>query len=79
MQTGLAKVYMEFLLNELLKKIDLDGFEKKSNSRRANFVIMRRTKSTLNDCKMKHNTEVGIFMKPSLLNSLKCCRTVRHT
>jgi hypothetical protein len=44
---------------------DLDGFVKSSNSRRANFVIMRRTFRTLNDCEMQHNAEVGLFTKPS--------------
>jgi sugar fermentation stimulation protein len=36
-----------------------------SNSRRANFVIMRRTFRTLNDYEMQHNAEVGLFTKPS--------------
>jgi hypothetical protein len=28
---------------------------------------MRRTYCTLNDCKMQHNAEVGLFTKPSPL------------
>ena len=28
---------------------------------------MRRTCRTLNDCKMQHNAEVGLFTKPSVL------------
>jgi len=28
---------------------------------------MRRTFRTLNDCEMKHNTEVGLFTRPSKL------------
>ena len=51
--------------DETPKKSDLDGFVKSSNSRRANFVIMRRTFRTLNDCEMQHNAEVGLFTKPS--------------
>jgi len=34
---------------------DLDGFVKISNSRRANFVIMKRTYRTLNDYEMQLN------------------------
>ncbi len=52
-------------LDELVKKSDLDGFVKSSNSRRASFVIMRRTYRTLNDCEMQHNAEVGLFTRPS--------------
>jgi len=44
---------------------DLDGFVKSSNSRHANFGIMRRTDRTLNDYEMQHNAEVGFFTKPS--------------
>ena len=44
---------------------DLDGFVKSSNSRRANFVIMRRTDRTLNDYEMQHNEEVGLYTRPS--------------
>jgi len=40
-----------------------------SNLRRANFVIMRRTYRTLNDCEMQHNAEVGLFTKPSKVPS----------
>jgi len=47
------------------QKVHLDGFVKSSNSRRANFVIMRRTFRTLNDYEMQHNVEVGLFTKPS--------------
>ncbi|MBW1727960.1 MAG: hypothetical protein JRJ62_10355 [Deltaproteobacteria bacterium] len=36
---------------------------------RANFVIMRRTYRTLNDCEMQHNAEVGLFTKPSKLET----------
>ena len=50
-----------------LKAFALDGFVKDSNSRRANFVIMRRTYCTLNGCGMRHNAEVGFFTKPSNL------------
>jgi hypothetical protein len=46
---------------------DLDGFVKISNSRRVNFVIMKRTYRTLNDYEMQHNAEVGLFTKPSRL------------
>jgi len=49
-------------------KSDLDGFAKSSNSRRAIFVIMRRTCRTLNDYEMQHNAEVGLFTEPSDLN-----------
>jgi len=49
---------------------DLDGFVKSSNSRRANFVIMRRSCRTLNDYEMQHNAEVGFFTKPSKLIAL---------
>jgi len=45
----------------------LDGFVKSSNSRRASFVIMRRTYGTLNDYEMQHNEVVGLFTKPSNL------------
>jgi len=31
------------------------------------FVIMRRTYRTLNDCEMQHNTEVGLFSRPSII------------
>ena len=48
-------------------KSDLDSFVKSSNLRRANFVIMRRTYRTLNDCEMQHNAEVGLFTRPSNL------------
>jgi hypothetical protein len=44
-----------------------DKLVKSSNSRRANFVIMRRTFRTLNDYEMQHNAEVGLFTKPSIL------------
>jgi len=47
--------------------LKLDGFVKSSNSRRANFVIVRRTRRTLNDYEMQHNEEVGFFTKPSRL------------
>ena len=47
------------------KKSDSDGFVKSSNSRRANFGIMRRTDRTLNDYEMQHNAEVALFTKPS--------------
>ena len=30
-------------------------------------VIMRRTYRTLNDYEMQHNTEVGLFTRPSTL------------
>jgi hypothetical protein len=50
------------------EKSDLDGFVKSSNSRRANFVIMRRTFCTLNDYEMQHNAEVGLFTRPSTIN-----------
>ncbi|OQY09897.1 MAG: hypothetical protein B6I30_09185 [Desulfobacteraceae bacterium 4572_187] len=42
---------------------------KRLQSRRANFVIMRRTYRTLNDCEMQHNAEVGLFTKPSKLET----------
>ena len=58
-----------FTVEGLRKKSDLDGFVKSSNSRRANFVIMRRTFRTLNDYEMQHNAEVGLFTKPSLLRN----------
>jgi len=45
-----------------------DGFVKSSNSRRANFVIMRRTCRTLNDYEMQHNAEVGLSTTPSRLD-----------
>ena len=48
-----------------LQKSELDGFVKSSNSRRANFGIMRRTCRTLNDYEMQHNAEVGLFTIPS--------------
>ena len=48
------------------KKSDLDGLVKSSNSRRASFVIVRRTFRTLNDYEMQHNAEVGLFTKPSI-------------
>ena len=58
---------METLKLMNLRKTDLDGLIKSSNSRRAKFEIMRRTCSTLNDCEMQHNAEVGFFMRPSEL------------
>jgi len=58
---------MSFIVDELVKKSDLDGFVKSSNSRRVNFVIMKRTCRTLNDYEMQHNAEVGLFTKPSSL------------
>ena len=51
---------------DIKKDLTLEGFVKSSNSRRANFVIMRRTFRTLNDCEMQHNEEVGLFTRPSL-------------
>jgi len=60
------------LSNRTRKKPDLDGFVKSSNARRANFVIMRRTYRTLNDCKMQHNAEVGLFTRPSYLEVRIC-------
>ncbi len=56
-------------------KLRSDGFVK--NSRHAGFVIMRRTYRTLNDCGIQHNAEVGLFMRPSRLNSQDAC-TIRH-
>ncbi len=41
-----------FLLLSCQVPIQLNGLVKGSNSRRANFVIMRRTNGTLNDCEM---------------------------
>jgi hypothetical protein len=38
--------------------------------RRANFGIMRRTNSTLNDYEMQRNEEVGLLTKPSSVNVL---------
>jgi len=55
-----------------LVKIHLDGFVKSSNSRRANFVIMRRTFRTLNDYEMQHNAEVGRFTRPSIFHLKHC-------
>jgi hypothetical protein len=52
---------------EACKKDQIDGFVKSSNSRHANFGVMRRTVRTLNDCKMQHNAEVGLFTKSSLI------------
>jgi len=62
-----------------VKKSDLDGFVKSSNLRRANFVIMRRTYRTLNDCEMQHNAKVGLFTKPSNFNpqNTKCIPVVK--
>jgi len=48
----------------------LDGFVKSSNSRRENFAIIKSAYRTLNDCGMQHNTEVGLFTKPSIFNGL---------
>jgi hypothetical protein len=45
--------------------LNLDGFVKSSNSRHANFAVMRRTCCTLNDGDMQQNAEVGLFTKPS--------------
>jgi len=59
-------------LKTFLKKSDLDGFVKSSNSRRANFGIMRRTYGTLNDYEMQHNAEVGLFTRPSDLTIDAC-------
>ena len=59
------------------KKSDLDGFVKSSNSRRANFAIMRRTYRTLNDYEMQHNAEVGLFTKPSLF--IKRCKNPKNS
>jgi hypothetical protein len=61
-----SKDLLVITVDELLKKSDLDGFVKSSNSRRANFAIMRLTCRTLNDCEMQHNAEVGLFTRPSL-------------
>ena len=59
---------MQYLnIDDPVKSPNLDGFVKSSNSRRANFVIMRRTYRTLNDCEMQHNAEVGLFTRPSIL------------
>jgi len=52
----------KIITNIAVKK---DGFVKSSNSRRVNFVIMRRTFRTLNDYEMQHNAEVGLFTRPS--------------
>ena len=63
----------EFLkTNKITEPSDiiLDGFVKSSNSRRANFVIMRRTFRTLNDYEMQHNAEVGLFTKPSIFTDM---------
>jgi len=30
---------------------------------------MRRTYRTFNDCEMQHNAEVGLFTKPSIVNT----------
>ena len=54
-------------------KSGLDGFVKSSNLRRANFVIMRRTYRTLNDCEMQHNAEVGLFTRQSELLIVHLC------
>jgi len=43
-----------FIYNSL-NKSKMNGFEKRSNSRRASFVSMRRTVRTLNVCEMKQN------------------------
>ena len=48
----------------------IDGVVKSSNSRHANFVIMRRTDWSLNHCEMQHNADVGISTKPSLYHKL---------
>ncbi len=61
----------EFVKSHKIPFSDLDGFVKSSNSRRANFVIMRRTFRTLNDCEMQHNAEVGLFTRPSNLKEEK--------
>jgi len=58
---------------------DLDGFVKSSNSRRVNFVIMRRTSSTLNDYEMQHNEEVGLFTKPSRSIGQVYARTYKYS
>jgi len=58
-------------LGVLNKKSDLDGFVIGSNSRRANFVIMRRTDRTLNDYEMQHNAEVGPITEPSRLKEIQ--------
>jgi hypothetical protein len=46
---------------------DLHGLVKNTNSRRANFGVMRRTYRPLNDCEMQHNAGVGLFTRPSTL------------
>jgi len=62
-----------------MSQINVDSFVKSSNSRRANFVIMRRTNGTLNDCEMQHNAEVGLFTKPSMLTMLTNTRMAHTT
>jgi len=53
---SIAAMYQQ---KRLRWKSDLDGFAKSSNLRRANFVIMRRTYRTLNDCEMQHNVPLN--------------------
>jgi len=60
-------------------QISYDGFVKSSNSRRANFTIMRRTYRTLNDCEMQHNTEVGLFTKSSAMTTTPAQAGIQKT
>jgi len=64
-----AELYMRDLCNSFpftfhlwwtRKKSDLDAFVKSSNSKRANFVIMKPTYHTLNDCEIQRNAKVGL-------------------
>jgi hypothetical protein len=58
---------MNFGRAVLFRVLNVNGSGKSSNSRRANFEIMRRTNCTLNDCEMQRNAEVGLFTEPFLL------------
>ncbi len=48
-----------------------DELVKSSNSRRANFVIMRRNHRPLNDYGLQRNAGVGLFTKPSRIIPLE--------
>ncbi len=54
-------------LGMLCRKYHIPPLKISGIKRRANFVIMRRTNSTLNDYEMQHNAEVGLYTRPSIL------------
>jgi hypothetical protein len=64
-----APILPHLVIDEFVKSQNWDGKVKSSSSRRREFRRMRRTYVRRSEHEMKRNAEIGLFAKPSVINT----------